>query len=98
MTDEGLDRLAAEKGERFIRGLREMDSPHVREARGKGLMVGLELKTKAGPFLTSLLDRGIAAVPTGATIIRFLPPLVISDEEVGLALSIISEVLDGRRC
>jgi acetylornithine/LysW-gamma-L-lysine aminotransferase len=93
MTDEGLDRCAAEKGERFINGLKGINDQQIREIRGRGLMIGLELKTRSGPFLTSLLDRGITAVPTGATVIRFLPPLVISDTEIDHAIDTITEVL-----
>jgi acetylornithine/LysW-gamma-L-lysine aminotransferase len=95
MEEERLDLRAADLGERFMEGLRSIESPLVREIRGRGLMVGLELRTRAGPYLSALLERGIAAIPTGATVIRFLPPLVITEDEIDAAVTTVKEVLDG---
>jgi acetylornithine/LysW-gamma-L-lysine aminotransferase len=93
LEDEGLAARAEDLGHRFIRGLREVESPKVREVRGVGLMVGLELKMNAGPYLRALMERGIAAIPSGATVIRFLPTLVIGEEDIDDTLAAVREVL-----
>ncbi|MGA1794030.1 MAG: aspartate aminotransferase family protein [Thermoplasmatota archaeon] len=95
MVEQDLAGRSGELGEKFIHGLKEIGSPQIREVRGLGLMVGVELKTRAGPYLSALLERGIAAIPTGSTVIRFLPPLVVSEEEIDRTVRVFSEVLDG---
>jgi len=94
MEDERLDLRAAELGERFIEGLRGIGHPAIREVRGRGLMIVLELKTRAGPVLSALLENGVAAIPTGATVIRFLPPLVVGEGESDRCIDSVKEVLD----
>ncbi|MGH2523649.1 MAG: aspartate aminotransferase family protein, partial [Anaerolineales bacterium] len=69
---------AAELGAWFMARLKQMGSPLVREVRGLGLMVGIELKQKATPYLQALMANGVLALPAGLTVMRFLPPLVIS--------------------
>jgi acetylornithine/LysW-gamma-L-lysine aminotransferase len=64
-----------------------------REVRGRGLMIGIELRQKVAPTLRALQGRGVLALPAGATVLRLLPPLVISDEDLWAALQIIVEVL-----
>ncbi len=59
--------------------------PIVREIRHLGLMVGIELKTKAKPILEALMGRGVLALPAGPTVVRLLPPLVISEEQLSRA-------------
>jgi len=95
MVERGLDRRTMELGRIFMEGLRDLGSPQIREVRGIGLMIGLELRTRAGPYLSSLLERGIAAIPTGATVIRFLPPLVVDEEDIFRTVKCVAEVLDG---
>jgi acetylornithine/LysW-gamma-L-lysine aminotransferase len=65
----------------------------VREIRGKGLMIGIELKQKSAPYLSKLVERGLLAMPAGVNVIRLLPPLVISEEELRQGISILKEVL-----
>jgi len=65
----------------------------IREIRGLGLMIGIELKKKAGPYLDSILGHGAIALPAGTTVIRLLPPLVISEPQLDKGLGIIEEVL-----
>jgi acetylornithine/LysW-gamma-L-lysine aminotransferase len=93
--DHELDRRSRELGKIFMEGLEALQSSKIREIRGMGLMIGLEMKTRASPYLTSLLEMGIAAIPTGATVIRFLPPLVVEEEDIHHTLKCLSEVLDG---
>jgi acetylornithine/LysW-gamma-L-lysine aminotransferase len=86
----------AEKlGSQIMSELRAANLSAVREIRGKGLMIGIELKQKAQPYLSKLLDKGFLAIPAGANVLRLLPPLVITEDELGQGISILKEVLAG---
>jgi acetylornithine/LysW-gamma-L-lysine aminotransferase len=91
---EHLPQRAAELGARLMAGLRAIPSPLVREVRGLGLMVGMELKSKSGPYLAGLAERGVLALSAGATVMRFLPPLVISAEDVDVVVEQVAAVLE----
>jgi LysW-gamma-L-lysine/LysW-L-ornithine aminotransferase len=66
----------------------------VREIRGLGLMVGIELREKSGKYLKSLMeDHGVLALPAGANVIRLLPPLIVSEEEIETGVQAIAAVL-----
>ena len=65
----------------------------VRELRQIGLMVGIELKRKAQPYLATLMERGIFALPAGPTVIRLLPPLVITNEQLDTVADTLIAVL-----
>ena len=82
LTGEDLPRRAAETGAYFVRRLREIESPRIREIRGLGLMIGIEMKDKAGPVAQALMQEGVLALLAGTTVLRFLPPLVITREQV----------------
>lgn len=90
---ENLPQRAAERGEQLLAGLRAIQSPRIREVRGLGLMVGVELKEQAGPYLAALAERGVLALSAGPTVMRFLPPLVISAEDVDMVVAKTAEVL-----
>ena len=77
----------------FIDQLKQIQSPLIREVRGLGLMVGIELKQKVTPYLQELMARGVLALPAGLTVIRFLPPLVISKEDLAEVAKTVGEVL-----
>jgi acetylornithine/LysW-gamma-L-lysine aminotransferase len=95
LHDERLPEQAAEKGAYLIARLRLIESPLIREVRGLGLMIGIELKHKVAPYLDALLQRGIIALPAGLTVIRLLPPLVITypqlDEVVQALQSVVAQ-------
>ena len=96
LVDEGLADRAAELGPWFMDELRAIDSPHVHEVRGRGLLIGVELKHETGParpFCERLRDLGVLAKETHEHVIRFAPPLVIGREELGWALGHIRTVL-----
>lgn len=93
IESKGLPQRAAELGERLIDGLKAIPSPLVREVRGLGLMIGVELKEKSAPYLAALAERGVLALSAGATVIRFLPPLVISAEDVDTVVEQVAEVM-----
>ncbi|WP_455392205.1 aspartate aminotransferase family protein [[Eubacterium] cellulosolvens] len=84
---------AAELGDYFLDKLRSLTSPNIREVRGLGLMLAVELKSKATPYLNKLLDRGIAPLPAGATYIRLLPPLVVEQEDIDKTVTVLEESL-----
>lgn len=74
-------------------GLKAIPSPLVREVRGLGLMVGVELKGKSASYLAQLAGRGVLALAAGATVMRFLPPLVISAQDIETVVERVAEVL-----
>jgi acetylornithine/LysW-gamma-L-lysine aminotransferase len=78
----------------FLARLKKISSPVVREVRGLGLMVGIELKQKVTLYLMALMERGLLALPAGLTVMRFLPPLVISQTDLAQAADLVEEVLD----
>jgi len=97
IRDEKLAERSAELGEYFIEQLSEIPSPHVKEVRGKGLLIGVELKPEAGGarrFCEALKGKGILAKETHDNVIRFAPPLVIDKETIDWALPSIREVLN----
>ncbi len=94
LESENLPRRAAERGAQLIAGLQAIRSPRIREVRGLGLMVGVELKEQAGPYLAALAERGVLALSAGPTVMRFLPPLVISAEEIETVVEKTAEVLE----
>ena len=96
LVDEHLVERAAEMGDYFINELRKIDSPHIKEIRGKGLLIGVELKPSAGGarrFCEALMKKGILAKETHDNVIRFAPPLVIDKKTIDWALPRINDVL-----
>lgn len=96
IEEHHLPERAAELGSHFLARLREIESPLVREVRGLGLMVAVELKHNAAPYLEALAQQGVLALAAGATVMRFLPPLVISREELEKVVEAIKGVLSDR--
>ncbi len=95
LTEEGLIENSMTMGQRFMDGLRSLDSPMLKEVRGKGLMIGLELLPEAGgarPYCLRLKERGLLCKDTHEHTIRFAPPLVITRDEVDWALDQIRTV------
>jgi acetylornithine/LysW-gamma-L-lysine aminotransferase len=82
MEDFQLAQRAQDLGQEFMAELRKIDSPKIREVRGLGLIVGVELKEKAGPYIQQLMERGILVLGAGPTVIRYLPPLVIERDDL----------------
>ena len=84
---------AATLGQHLIERLRAIDSPLIREVRGLGLMVGIQIRRKVAPYLQALAERGVLALPAGLTVIRLLPPLVIEREQIGVVVEALEAVL-----
>ncbi len=91
--EEDLPRQAAEKGAWLIERLRALRLPAAREVRGLGLLVGFELRTRVQPYLQALLERGVLALPAGPNVLRLLPPLVISYDDLDIVATTIAEVV-----
>jgi len=97
IREEKLAERAQQLGDYFIEQLTEIPSPHVKEVRGKGLLIAVELKPEAGGarrFCEALQDKGVLAKETHDNVIRFAPPLVIDKETIDWALPSIREVLN----
>jgi len=96
IVDDRLSERSDRLGTWFMDELRAINSPHVVEIRGQGLMIGVEIKESSGtarPYCEALQDRGILAKETHGQVIRFAPPLVIADDVLEDALKDIREVL-----
>jgi acetylornithine/LysW-gamma-L-lysine aminotransferase len=88
-----LARNARERGAQLDLGLRAIRSDRVREVRGLGLLVGVELKENAATALRALQDEGVLALGAGPTVVRFLPPLVITRAEIDRVLAASAKAL-----
>jgi ornithine--oxo-acid transaminase len=96
IIDEKLPERSDELGRWFMDRLRAIESPHVEEVRGRGLMIGVVIKESSGParpFCEALHDRGVLAKETHHQVIRFAPPLTITKEELQFAIDHATEVL-----
>ncbi len=93
LEENHLPEHAAELGEWFKAQLSTIQSPLIREVRGKGLMVGIELKQKVTPYLQKLMENGVTALPAGLTVMRFLPPLVVTQSDLEIVVAKVREVL-----
>jgi len=93
LVKEKLWERAEALGTYAMERLRAIDSPVVRGVRGLGLMIGIELKEKATPYLQALAARGVLAIGGGSNVIRLLPPLVIPEDQWTYAIDAIGTVL-----
>ena len=96
LIEEKLIERSAELGTYFIQKLKEIKTPYVKEVRGKGLFIGVELYKNAGGarrFCEALMNEGVLCKETHDDVIRFAPPLVITKEEIDWALDKVTKVL-----
>ncbi|MBR8659138.1 MULTISPECIES: ornithine--oxo-acid transaminase [Brevibacillus] len=93
LIDEKLVDRSRELGAYFMEKLKEIRNPLIKEIRGRGLFIGLELHTAARPYCEQLKEQGLLCKETHETTIRFAPPLVISKEELDWAIERIKQVL-----
>ncbi len=93
LEEEKLAERSFVLGEWFRQELRSIENPMIREVRGKGLFIGVELDREARPFCERLQKEGLLCKETHATTIRFAPPLVITEEELKWAITKIKAVL-----
>jgi ornithine--oxo-acid transaminase len=95
LLDEKLVERSAELGEYFLAKLRTLTSPAIKEVRGRGLWIGLELHGEARPYCERLKDEGLLCKETHDHVIRLAPPLVITREEIDWAFDRIGKVIEG---
>lgn len=96
LEEEKLDQRATELGEYFMAELRKIETPIVKEVRGRGLLIGVELFPEAGGarrYCEMLREKGLLAKETHDHVIRFAPPLVIEKADLDWALGVIAEVI-----
>jgi ornithine--oxo-acid transaminase len=96
LVEEGMIENAARMGAYFMGRLQTIDSPHIKEIRGKGLFIGVELRAEAGGarrFCEAFRTRGLLCKETHKHVIRFAPPLLIDKDEIDWAFERIEEVL-----
>lgn len=96
LQDNKLDEHADKMGRYFAEKFRASLPGNVRELRQIGLMIGIELKEKATPYLMALMNEGVLALSAGPTVIRLLPPLVINRDEIDIVVEKLLKVLDSR--
>ncbi len=98
LVEENMIENATVQGDYFFSRLAALDSPHIKEVRGKGLLIGVELKEEAGgarSFCEKLKGKGLLCKETHDNVIRFAPPLIIDRETIDWALEKIRGVLAG---
>ncbi|WZX99960.1 ornithine--oxo-acid transaminase [Bacillus sp. FSL W7-1360] len=93
LEEERLVEKAEELGAYFMAELKKLTHPSIKEVRGRGLFIGIELTEAARPYCEQLKVRGLLCKETHDTVIRFAPPLIITKEELDWALAQIKEVL-----
>ncbi len=93
LVEDKLVENSAELGDYFLSELKNINNPIIKEVRGRGLFIGVELTQAARPYCEKLKELGLLCKETHDTVIRFAPPLVITKDEIDLALSKIRQVL-----
>ena len=94
MIENDLAQQAAEKGKYFGDKFKALNFSRVRDVRNLGLMIGIELKEKVKPYILQLMAEGILALPAGTTVLRLLPPLTITYEELDVVIEKIAKVIN----
>jgi len=94
IVDEKLASRARYAGAKLMQGLRSVHSPRVKEIRGRGLLIGIEMTAPAKPLVEALIERGVVAKDTHERVLRIAPPLVIDDEAIDFLLARYREALE----
>jgi acetylornithine/LysW-gamma-L-lysine aminotransferase len=92
--EERIAEKAADSAAYLTAKLRAISSPLIREVRGLGLLIGIEIKQKATPYIAALAERGVLVLPAGLNVIRLLPPLVITRPQLDTVAEQIAAVLE----
>jgi acetylornithine/LysW-gamma-L-lysine aminotransferase len=89
LADERLHSQATEKGRRFQQRVRDLGLGQIREVRGRGLLIAVELKKPATPVIKAMQERGVLVLPAGGTVIRFLPSILIEDAQLDEGIEVL---------
>ena len=94
LVEERLAERAAEMGAYFIKKLKQLKEKYkiIRDVRGIGLMIGVELRFDCRDILLGALERGILILSAGRNVLRFLPPLVIKEKQIDYVISVLDEL------
>ena len=94
LIEEKLVENAAKMGDYFIQSLKTISSPYIKDVRGKGLLIGLEVDQRysAHDICLELLSHGVLCKETHVTVIRFAPPLMITKEQIDSVVKALKEV------
>ena len=93
LADETLHARAARAGERFQERVRGLGLPQIREVRGRGLMQAVELKKPVTPVIKTMQENGVLVLPAGGTVIRFLPSILIQDDQLDVGIDALAQAL-----
>jgi len=94
LKEEKLVEKSKENGEYFLSQLRKnIDESVYKDVRGLGLIIGIEMKQKVGPYLVKLMEKKILALTAGKLVVRYLPPLIIEKEHIDRVVEATGEVL-----
>jgi len=92
LRERGLYARSAKLGDMLMRGLSELNSPKIRDVRGRGMMIGVELKERVTPTLRGLQEHGVLVLPAGATTFRLLPPLIWTETQMDEFISAMDTI------
>jgi acetylornithine aminotransferase apoenzyme (EC 2.6.1.11)/N2-acetyl-L-lysine aminotransferase apoenzyme (EC 2.6.1.-) len=92
---DNVPSVVKETGSLLTKRLGELNSRVVNRVKGMGLMIGVELRTRAEPYVEALMKHGVLALTASVNVVRFLPPYMISHDDVDLIVNSLSEVLKG---
>lgn len=94
LIDEGLAERSRQLGEKLLSGLQSIDSSMIKEVRGRGLFIGLELNEPAQSIVSSINEQGVLCKETQGNIIRLAPPLVIDEKDIDAIISVITQTIE----
>ncbi len=94
LLEENLPAKAIEEGSKFRSALEQLQSPLIREVRGKGILTGVELSVKASQVVSILQQKGVLALPAGPMVLRFMPPFTAGKEDYDTVISVLGETLE----
>ncbi|MFP4174452.1 MAG: aspartate aminotransferase family protein [Halobacteriales archaeon] len=93
-VENDLPANAARAGERLVSGIEDIDTDRIVDLRGEGLMLGVQVRGRAGRYLSGLAGKGVLGLTAGRNVIRFLPPLTLEDEHVDAVVDALGEVFE----
>ena len=98
MLQEGILEHCREMGDYFLLQLKNLQQKHkiIKEARGKGLMLAAQLNIESGDIVNECLQRGLLIISAGGKTLRFVPPLIITTQDVDQAIKVLDEVMEGK--
>lgn len=94
LESEGLVQNAMEMGDEFVNQLKQIQSNEIREVRGLGLLIGVELKSRVPPILKAMMQAGFVVLNAGPTVVRFLPPLTIKKSNIDAVVQQFASCLE----